>query len=155
MTFQIHPLPKAYFEDLFSLSDADLKTRNILKVTADSQPGFPCRVSLQDAKIGEELFLLSYQHLGGSTPFAATHAIYVRKDATQAHVDIDEVPAVLARRVLSVRGFNKQKMMVDADVVNGDDLAQSLNKLFENTEIEFVHIHNAKQGCFAAMATRN
>ncbi len=155
MTFQIHSLPKELFEALFSLSEADLKAKNILKVTANSDPGFPCRVSLQDAKIGDELLLLNYQHLEGETPYEATHAIYVRKDAMQAHIDAGKVPAVLSQRVLSVRGFDKQNMMVEADVVNGPELGEKLEELFANAEIEFIHIHNAKQGCFAAKATRN
>lgn len=154
MTFQIHALPKTAFEDLFSLSDADLSKRNIVQVKADTEPGFPCRVSLEDAKVGEELILLNYQHLDADTPYAAAHAIYVRKTAQQAHIDVGYVPDVLARRVLSLRGFDRQQMMVDADVVDGADLAKSLHDLFENDAIAFVHIHNAKQGCFAAMATR-
>ncbi len=154
MTFQIRALPKTPFEDLFALSDAELGKRNILRVTASSEPGYPCRVSLQDAKIGEELILLNYQHLDGSTPYAASHAIYVRKNAKQAHVMADRVPEVLSRRLLSVRGFNRQNLMVEADVINGQDLAEKLEELLSNAEIDFFHIHNAKQGCFAAKATR-
>ena len=63
MPFQIHALPKAQFEDLFDLHDVELERRGMLRVTADSEPGYPCRVSLQDAKVGEELILLNYQHL--------------------------------------------------------------------------------------------
>lgn len=155
MTFQIHSLAKEPFDHLFSLSDTDLKAKSILKITADSNPGFPCRVSLQEAKIGDELLLLNYQHLEGDTPYAATHAIYVRKDAIQAHIDAGEVPASLAQRVLSVRGFDKRSLMVEADVVDGQELAEKLEELFANPEIEFIHIHNAKQGCFAAKVTRN
>jgi hypothetical protein len=44
---------------------------------------------------------------------------------------------------------------VEADVVEGGKLAEKLEELFANIDIEFVHIHNAKQGCFAAMATRH
>ena len=98
--------------------------------------------------------MLNYQHLDGETPYAATHGIYVRKDAVEADVKADTVPDVLARRVLSVRGFNTRKLMVEADVVEGTDLAEKLDSLLDNTEIDFIHIHNAKPGCFAAMATR-
>ena len=155
MSFKIHSLPKAPFEELFGLSDADLKNQSILRVIANSEPGFPCRVSLEDAKVGEELILLNYQHLEGATPYAASHAIYVRKDAVQAEVEVGEVPVVLSSRLMSVRGFNKQDLMVEADVVQGGKLAEKLEELFANIDIEFVHIHNAKQGCFAAMATRH
>lgn len=154
MTFQIHALPKAQFESLFDLDDAELAKRGMLRVTAESEPGYPCRVSLQDAKIGEELILLNYQHLEGNTPYAASHAIYVRKDAQQVHLKPGQVPQVLSSRLLSVRGFNQQKLMVAADVIGGQELATKLEALFLNADIDVVHVHNAKQGCFAAKATR-
>lgn len=154
MPFQIHALSKAPFEHLFALPDADLLERNILRVKADTDPGFPCRVSLEDAKIGEVLILVNYRHLEGTTPYAASHAIYVRKDAPQARLGVGEVPMVLAMRLLSVRGFNKQNLMVEADVIDGACLAERLKEMFAKKEIEFVHIHNARQGCFAAKATR-
>ena len=154
MTFQIHALPKAQFESLFDLDDAELAKRGMLRVTAESEPGYPCRVSLQDAKIGEELILLNYQHLEGNTPYAASHAIYVRKDAQQAHLKPGQVPQVLSSRLLSVRGFNQHNLMVEADVVSGQELATKLEALFLNADIDVVHVHNAKQGCFAAKATR-
>lgn len=154
MTFQIHALPKTSFEDLFDLADAELQKRGVLRVTADSEPGYPCRVSLQDAKVGEELILLNYQHLEGNTPYAASHAIYVRKNAIQAQMMPGQIPEVLSRRLLSVRGFNRQKLMVEADVVDGQNLAMKLKALFLNIDVDVVHVHNAKQGCFAAKVTR-
>lgn len=154
MPFQIHALPKQPFAALFALSDSELWDRNMRRVTADTHPGFPCRVSLADADPGEELILLNHQHLDAASPYAASHAIYVRKDADQAQPAADHVPEVLTRRLLSVRGFNAESLMVEADVVDGGNLAGALNTLFANPEVTFVHIHNAKQGCFAAKATR-
>lgn len=154
MPFQIHALPKAQFEDLFDLHDVELERRGMLRVTADSEPGYPCRVSLQDAKVGEELILLNYQHLEGNTPYAASHAIYVRKDAQQAHMKPGQVPQVLSSRLLSVRAFNRQNLMVEADVIDGQDLATTLEVLLSNADVDVVYLHNAKQGCFAAKATR-
>lgn len=154
MPFQIHALAADQFSHLFSLSDADLAAMDARRVTADSSPGFPCRVSLADAAVGETLILLNYQHIPHGSPYAASHAIYVREDAMQATPEIGCVPEVLERRLLSVRGFDEQMIMQDADVVVGRELGQTLTQLFENLEITEVHIHNAKQGCFAAKATR-
>ncbi len=154
MTFQIHALPKSDFERLFSLSDQELKARNIHRMIADSAPGFPCRVSLQDAEIGEELLLLNYQHLSGQTPYASSHAIYVRKGAQEARLAVGQVPKALSRRLLSVRGFDSENLMIAADVVDGEELSQKLISMLEASDIAFVHIHHAKQGCYAAKATR-
>jgi Protein of unknown function (DUF1203) len=154
MTFQIHALPKTPFEELFGLTDSELEMRGMHRVIATSEPGYPCRVSLQDAKVGEELLLLNYQHLDGNTPYAASHAIYVRRNAKQARMMPGQIPEVLSRRLLSVRGFNRQKLMVEADVIDGQDLATRLKALFSNVDVDVVHVHNAKQGCFAAKVTR-
>jgi hypothetical protein len=154
MTFQIHALPETPYQGLFDLSDADLAARNMLRVTADASPGYPCRVSLRDADIGDELILLNHRHLDGNTPYSASHAIYVRKNVTQAYAEPGAVPDVLARRLLSVRAFDARKLMVHADVIDGPDLAATLASLFTDPEIEFIQIHYARQGCFAAHATR-
>ena len=154
MTFQLHALPMEPFEHLFSLSDDELITRGARRVMADADHGFPCRISLQDANAGDELILVNYKHLDSNSPYDAAHAIYVRKDVKQAHPDPGEVPAVLSSRLLSVRGFDELRMMVDADVVEGTELCIKLKEMFSDPAISFVDIHNAKQGCFAAKATR-
>jgi hypothetical protein len=154
MPFQIHALAADQFSNLFDLSDAELAAMDAQRVTADRSPGFPCRVSLADAVVGETLILLNYQHIPQGSPYAASHAIYIRQQAGQAELEVGYVPDVLARRLLSVRGFDKQMIMQDADVVAGHDLDKALFRLFENPNISEVHIHNAKQGCFAAKATR-
>ena len=154
MTFQITPLPKAEFKGLFDLSDEELEARNAIRVTATAKPGFPCRVSLADAEPGEELLLLNYQHLTGDTPYAASHAIYVREGAVEARPAPGDVPNMLTSRLLSVRGFNADKLMIVADVVEGTALQTKLDEMFSDPDVSFVDVHYAMRGCFAAKATR-
>lgn len=154
MPFQIHALPMCDFEHLFKMSDKDLQAHRAMRITADSKPGYPCRVSLEEAEIGEELVLANHAHRAENTPYRATHAIYVRKIAEQATPGPSQVPKVLACRLLSIRGFDKDHLMKRADVVEGSELGDNLDALFGDPAIEYVHIHNAKQGCFAARATR-
>jgi Protein of unknown function (DUF1203) len=154
MTFQIHALPYADFAPLFAADDKALHSIGIRRIVADAKPGFPCRVSLQDAEVGDELLLLNYQHLQGNTPYAASHAIYVRKNADQAQPMPDSVPTCLSTRLLSVRAFDSDKQMVTADVIDGADLAACLRDLFTNETIDFIHLHHARQGCFAASVSR-
>jgi hypothetical protein len=154
MTFQIHALDPAPFAPLFELDDAALRAHGARRVVATRSPGFPCRVSLADAAVGETLLLANHAHLEGATPYAATHAIYVRQGACRVTPAPGAVPAMLASRLLSVRGYDCDKMMVDADVVEGRDLALHLEALFARNDIAFVHLHNARQGCFAAAVTR-
>ena len=154
MNFQIHALTADQFQALFDLSDTDLKARHIMRKTVTEFPGFPCRVSLKDADVGETVLLLNHTHLPQDTPYQASHAIYVRQGAVQAKLPAGVVPLVLKRRLLSVRFFNAQHMMIEADVVAGAEVAATLKTAFDSPEVAYVHLHNAKQGCFAAAVTR-
>lgn len=53
MVFQFLPQSKQAFEPYFQMSDAPLADHRARRVTADAFPGFPCRVSPEDAAPGE------------------------------------------------------------------------------------------------------
>jgi hypothetical protein len=154
MRFQITALPPAPFAPLFALPEDQLAARLACRVVATSKPGFPCRVSLQDADIGEELMLVNYRHQHAASPFQASHAIYVRKAAEQAHPEVNAVPATLLSRTLSLRAFDACGMMCAADIVPGAEAKQGIGRLLGLTETAYVHIHFAAFGCYAARAER-
>ena len=153
MPFRIRALPLAPFAPLFSLSDAALRVRGALRQTVDRTPGFPCRVSLADAEPGETVLLLHYEHQPAPTPFHASHAIYVRAGAVEARPAVNTVPEVLRLRLLSVRAFDADGMMVDADVVHGRALEPVVDAMLAR-DAAYLHLHYAKPGCYAARVDR-
>jgi hypothetical protein len=154
MTFQISALGHRQFSKLFELSDEELAEQKAVRRTATSKPGFPCRVSLADAEVGEELILVNYEHQPGNSPYQASHAVFVRKGVEQAHPMVGEVPAQFMNRALSLRAFSDKAMIVGADLVEGEKLGPALDNLLANPGAAYVHIHYAKFGCFAARADR-
>ena len=46
---------------------------------ADADNSYPCRISLTDAKLGEQVLLVHYEHHAVSSPFRSSYAIYVRQ----------------------------------------------------------------------------
>lgn len=154
MGFQVSGLDYAEFAPLFALTDAELAARNIVRRVADTKPGFPCRVSLEDAEPGETLLLLNYEHLAVASPYRARHAIYVRHNARRSTPQRNEIPAVLATRLLSIRAYDHEGMMVDADVVQGREASPLFERMLAKPNVAFLHAHNAKPGCFAARIDR-
>jgi Protein of unknown function (DUF1203) len=154
MHFQITGLPLAPFAALFALSDAELAAQNIVRQVANQKPGFPCRVSLRDAEPGERLLLLNYEHLTVASPYRSRHAIYVRENAKEAQLDRDAVPELLRVRLLSLRAFDSQGMMRAADVVHGTAIEPLIATMFADPAVEYIHVHNAKPGCYAARIDR-
>lgn len=154
MSFQVTGLPLSEFAPLFSLTDEELAARDAVRVVSDGRSGYPCRVSLKDAEQGEVLILVNYEHLSVPSPYRSRHAIYVRQAATAAALGVDEVPALLRSRLLSLRAFDGKGMMREADVVPGTAIETVIEHMFENSATEYVHVHYAKPGCFAARVDR-
>lgn len=154
MSFRVSGLPVAPFIRFFGLPDAELASHQIVRHTASQSPGFPCRVSLRDAEVGETLLLLNYEHLDVATPYHSSYAIYVREFAEEAQVAVDEIPEVLRRRLLSLRAFDESGMLLDADVIEGRNVEPLIERMFANRKVEYIHVHNAKPGCFAARVDR-
>jgi hypothetical protein len=154
MNFQISALPLAPFAPLFAMSDAELRQRGALRRIVDAKPGFPCRVSLEDAEIGERVVLLNFEHQSADSPYRAQHAVYVRENAIEAHPAVGEVPEVLRRRLLSVRAYDSAGMMIEADVVDGRELEPVIERMLARANVAYLHLHNAKPGCYAARVDR-
>ena len=150
MNFQITGLPAQSFHSLFKLSDAELQARSAIRMVANCNPGFPCRVSLQDADIGQSVILINHEHLAVAGPYRSRHAIFVREHASDARLAVNEVPEVITRRLLSVRSFDTAGLMKEADVLPGTQLREVAAKMLDRDGVQFLHIHNAKPGCFAA-----
>jgi hypothetical protein len=155
MTFRIHPLPLAPFRPLFALDDAALEAIGARRMVAATPNSAPCRVSLTDAAPGEVLILLSHRHLDApDSPYRGEGPVFVREAAAETVLEAGVLPDMLVRRLLSVRAYDADAMITDADVVEGADLAGRLTGWFDDPAVERVHIHTARRGCFMAEARR-
>jgi len=154
MSFRIQGLPAEQFAPLFALSDEDLAARGAVRRIADGRkPGAPCRVSLTDAKPGDELILVNYEHHPVDSPYRMRFAIYVRK-GEETYDAVDEVPEQLRLRKLAVRAWDAEAMMVGHELVDGRELESAVDRLFANPEAKYLHIHFAAPVCYAAKVER-
>ena len=154
MNFRIKALDNREFLALFNLGNSELEKIGAVKMIVDEFPGFPCRVSLEDAEIGEEVILLPYQHHKTNSPYQSSGPIFVRKIAKSSIYEINEIPKMFNHRLLSLRGYDKNAIMKDASVIEGNNLKEQIFKIFENDDIQYIHIHNAKPGCYNCLVER-
>jgi len=154
MSYIVSGLPLAPFQPLFGLDEAALAAHGAIRQVVKAKPGSPCRVTLQDAEPGETVLLVNYEHQPATTPYRSSHAIFVREAASETAVIRDQIPDVLLGRLLSIRAFDSDGMMVDADVLPGADLEPLVKAWLERREIAYLHVHNAKPGCYAARIDR-
>lgn len=154
MAYRISGLPRDAFAGLFALDSAELAACGARRVIADADRGFPCRISLKDAQRGESLVLLNFASHDVANPYRTAYAIYVREQARQPEPWIDCLPPALSHRVLSLRGFDAEGMLLDASLAAAGEVQEGILGLFDNSRIACIHAHNAARGCFAARIER-
>ena len=152
--FQIAGISHEPFESLFELTDEQLAALGAVRRIATESPGFPCRVSLEDAQVGDELLLLPYEHHAAASPYRSAGPIFVRRGATRQRLPAGHVPGSVTRRLISLRAYDAQGMMVDATVCEGDAVPAEIERCLGNREVAYLQLHNAKRGCFSCQVNR-
>ena len=153
-SFQVVGVDHEQFQSLFSLTDEQLNEYSAKRCYATESPGYPCRITLEDARVGEELLLLPYLHQSAATPYRASGPIFIRRDVKQRKSPVGELPAYVTSRLMSVRAYDAAHMMVAASVCDGLAAAAEIQGYFTRDDVAYIHLHNAKQGCFSALVLR-
>jgi hypothetical protein len=153
MAYRIEGLAPEPFAALFGMSDEALAGRKARRAVADG-PGYPCRITLEEAEPGEDLVLVNHVSNDADTPYRASHAIYVRR-ADRAGSYIDEVPAIFATRTLGLRGFDSEGMLLGALLALPGEADAQIRALLERPQVASIHAHNAALGCFLARIERS
>ena len=154
MDFQVSTLPRDRFAHLFGLGDEALAASGARRYVADRKPGFPCRVTLQDAEPGERVILIPFQHQREGSLYQASGPIFVREAAVDVAVPASTIPELLRSRLLSLRAYDGDDVMIDADVVDGQDVEGTIARLLADGRACYLHVHFARPGCFACRVDR-
>jgi hypothetical protein len=154
MHFRIRGLPAEDFAPLFLLSDVELTAQGALRRVADArEPGYLCRVSLTDSRPGDELVLLNYEHHAVVSPYRMRFAIFVRR-GEKTYDAVGAVPEQLRKRMLAVRAFDADGMMVGFELSEGAKIENAIERQFADTRAAYLHLHFAAPGCYAARVER-
>lgn len=92
-SFQVVGIDHEPFQHLFDLTDDQLTPYGAQRCHATESPGFPCRISLEDAQLGDELLLLPYCHQPAASPYRASGPIFVRRGVRQRKAAVGSFPA--------------------------------------------------------------
>jgi hypothetical protein len=153
-SFQLIGIDHSPFEALFDLSDEQLNQLSAQRCLAKEKPGYPCRISLENADLGEELLLIPYLHQPAASPYRASGPIFVRRGVQQRRLPIGEVTNYITNRLMSLRAYNSEHMIVAASVCEGTLAGSEITEYFRRADVAYIQLHNAKRGCFSCNAVR-
>ena len=148
MTYRISGLEPSQFAHLIGLGEEQLALHGAVRMTVDAFPGFPCRIQLEDAALGDSLLLVNHVSHAGNNPYRASHAIFISESALAAASFENVVPPALDRRILSLRGFDGAGMMVDAALAPPGEADLLVRRMFADEKVDHVDAHTATRGCF-------
>ncbi len=147
MTFRLTPLSPETAASLRARADA-------VHVVAGVSPGFPCRRCLRDAEVGDALVLVGHDPFRGASPYTGSGPLYLHAEDCAPDDRPGEVPDQLRSRLLSVRGYDAAHLLRHADVVDGEDAAAEFARQLADPRVAYLHVHNARPGCFAVRVDR-
>jgi hypothetical protein len=78
----------------------------------------------------------------------------VRERAAEAAAFEDMLPPTLASRLLSLRAYDGEGMMLDADVIEGREADALIRRMLARADVAHVDAHFARRGCFGARIER-
>lgn len=154
MSFRVLGIDPDQFSHLYELPDADLAVLGAKRYVVDAKPGFPDRIEVRDMEIGECAILLNYEHQPANTAYRSRHAIFVREGAKVALDITNAIPEVIRIRPISLRAFNEDGEMINADLSEGEELIPLIEHFFSDPDVAYLQAHYAKRGCYAARIIR-
>lgn len=137
----------------FVLRGADVDTTGGRRVLVTEAGTTPCRRCLTDVAPGEEAVLVSYDPFRVDSPYRGAGPVFVHAEPCPRY-EGSQIPTQQRRRLLSVRSYDAGALLLDADVVDGAELEPLLDRLLDDPQAAFVHVHNARPGCFAVRVDR-
>lgn len=110
----------------------------------------PCRRCLQDAIPGEVVVLRGYDPFpeNSISPYRGSGPIFVHAHECKTF-DGSKIPERQLRRMMSVRAYNKDDIMVAAKITKGDELEEVAGRMLADEKAGYINVHNALPGCFA------
>lgn len=126
-----------------------------IQLTATETFAPPCRRCLLDAEPGDIVTLLSYDPfpVDSVSPYRGTSPIFVHTNDCKAFTG-SKLPDKQLRRLISVRAYDKDEMLVAAEVVEGKNFENVAGGMLADHKASFIMVHNAKPGCFAVRVER-
>jgi hypothetical protein len=116
-------------------------------VEVDSPTGYPCRHCLRWAQPGEHVILFPYASIPAGHPYSESGPIFVHAEACERYSATEEYPAEF-RNGRVFRAYDANRNMIDAEIANGDDPGEVIEKLLRNPKTEFVDARSVTRGCF-------
>lgn len=108
----------------------------------------PCRHCLRRAPAGTALIVFAYSPFSTKGPYAEVGPVFIHADACQRYDGGGRFPSDYMDRILTMRGYNDRGTIEDAQLSQAGDPETTIDALFADERVRFIHVRNPAWGCF-------
>jgi hypothetical protein len=114
----------------------------------------PCRSCLRTFLVGEERrILFTYNPFEGLDEYPSPGPVFVHADVCESFCGQD-FPDSLRWLPLTLEAYGEDRWIVARARAAGYRVEEAIHSLFERSEVRYVHVRNAEEGCFIAHVAR-
>lgn len=149
--YRVVPLATEVAERARRAAEAGAADHAVITATAPTEA--PCRHCLRWARLGERMILFPDASIQPGRPYSETGPIFVHADPCERYRCADEFPADFRRnRVL--RAYDSDDNMIDAQVVESDEIELVIERMLSNPGAAFLQARSATRGCYTMRLER-
>src|SRR5437870_6892912 len=108
-SFRVVPIPQAVADRIRETRKDGHGNTGIEPTRADAPRGFPCRVCLEEAKVGEEVLLFSYSPFERPVPYRSVGPVFVHARSCAPYGPRASVPELMRSRLISLRAYDSRR----------------------------------------------
>ena len=102
------------------------------------------------------MYLISYNPFSADakhSPYQGPGPIFIHAHECVKYLS-NEVAEQQKKRLLSVRAYDREHMIVNHATLPGDGLVEKASQMLEDEKVGYVHVHYSGPGCFAVRVER-
>ena len=154
-SFQLVPVPEEVAESVRLERRDAFGNGKLEPIVVDKEAAFPCRICLEDARVGDRVLLCSYSPFARPTPYRTVGPIFVHETSCRPFRPSAQVPDMIRRRRVALRAYSADSsQMLDCDVVEGETLAERAELMLKDRRVFRIDVHFARAGCYACSIGR-
>lgn len=112
--------------------------------------GNPCRHCLAEIEGGAPMLILAYRPFTTLQPYAELGPIFLCADECRRHAQHDGIPSLYRARKMLMRGYdcNERILYGSGQVIDMRDVEAQAQRLFERSDLAFIHLRSPDNNCY-------
>jgi hypothetical protein len=109
----------------------------------------PCRHCLRLIEAGKERrILFTYDRFSGIEKLPQPGPVYIHEEACPRYSEEAGIPGELRSSPRTLEAYARGRRLLGQEFVGGEEFEPAIEKLFANTEVEYLQVHSTTAGCF-------